>query len=78
MNASTAFASAAVLIALVATPAVASVSNSKALADFSHATPVVMKADFVQGHETIAGVSARVATARAEAVLRDGAAVFRR
>jgi hypothetical protein len=67
MNTSTAFASAAVLIALVASPAHAAVSNSKALADFSTATPVVMKADFVQGHEMIAGVSARVATARAEA-----------
>jgi hypothetical protein len=64
MNASTAFASAAVVFALAAFPAHATVSSSKGLSAVSTATPVVAKADFVQGHETIAGVSARNATSR--------------
>jgi hypothetical protein len=55
-----------VLIALAASPASAAISTAIEVADLS-SNPVVVKADFVQGHETIAGVSARSATARAEA-----------
>jgi hypothetical protein len=67
MNASSAVASAAVLFALAASPASAAISSSRTLGHVSTATPLIAKADFVQGHETIAGFAARSAAARAEA-----------
>jgi hypothetical protein len=58
---------AAVLFAsLAVTSANASVSSSKALGDLG-ASPSITHVDFVQGHESIAGLPARSALVRAEA-----------
>jgi hypothetical protein len=64
MNASAAVASALVLCSLAASPASAMMSSVRAVAP---ANPVIVNADFVQGHEAVAGVPARQAAARAEA-----------
>lgn len=64
MNASSAFGAAVVLFSLAASPASAFVSQPKTL-EFAPA-PLVVKADFVQGHEAVAGIPARQALARAE------------
>lgn len=66
MKASIAAASALLLFSLASTPADALVSNVKALQTVA-ASPIVVPADFVQGHEAIAGVSARQALVRSEA-----------
>jgi hypothetical protein len=65
MNASAAVASALVLCSLAASPASAMMMSSvRAVAPVN---PLVVNADFVQGHEAVAGVPARQAAARAEA-----------
>ena len=64
MNASSAFGAAVVLFSLAASPAHAFVSQPKSLP--IDATPLIVKADFVQGHEAVAGIPARQAAARAE------------
>jgi len=57
MNASSAFGAAVLLATLAATPASALVSSAKTLSPAT--SPLVLKADFVQGHEVVAGVPAR-------------------
>jgi len=59
MNASSAFGAAVVLFSLAAFPA----SALTAQPQFVHvdSNPLISKADFVQGHETVAGVPARQA-----------------
>jgi hypothetical protein len=72
------FALGAVLISglLAASSASANVADSKALGRLASApTPAVLKADFVQGHEAVAGFSAREHAARAEAS-RDAASRY--
>lgn len=66
MNASSALGAAVVLFSLAVSPASAMVSNAKALVVAPAANSMIVKADFVQGHEAIAGVQA-VQAARAEA-----------
>lgn len=64
MNASSALGAFVVLASLAASPATAAISNSKSLG-FT-ADPLVVKADFAQGHEAVGGVPARAALARPE------------
>lgn len=64
MNASSAFGAAVVLLSLAASPAHAFVAQPKSLS--FEPTPLIVKADFVQGHEAVAGIPARQALARAE------------
>lgn len=64
MNASFA-TTAAVFVALSAAPSSAAVLGSRMWV--APDAPMVVKADFVQGHESIAGVAARTPAARAEA-----------
>ena len=64
MNASSAFGVALVTLSLSAFPAFAFTSASPT--GLSASSPIVAKADFVQGHEVIAGIPARQ-FARAEA-----------
>ena len=66
MNASSALGAAVVLFSLAVSPASAMISNVKGLVDAPSATPMIVKADFVQGHEAVGGVQA-VQAARAEA-----------
>jgi hypothetical protein len=66
MNASSALGAAVVLSSLAVSPAGAMISNSKSLAQAPAASSMIVNADFVQGHEAVAGVPARQA-ARAEA-----------
>lgn len=66
MNASSAVGAAVVLFSLAVSPASAMVSNARALAAAPAANPMIVKADFVQGHEAVAGVQA-VQAARVEA-----------
>ena len=64
MNASSALGVAVVFFSLAVSPASAFVQSSSAL---GHAVaPRIVKSDFVQGHEAVAGVPARLAAARAE------------
>ena len=64
MKASSALGALVVFTSLAAAPASAAISDSKALG-FA-ANPLVLKADFVQGHEAVGGVHARAALARPE------------
>jgi hypothetical protein len=64
MNASFALGAAFVAAALVGSPANASVSSAKALRD-AVAPTFIVNADFVQGHEAVAGFPAREAMSRA-------------
>lgn len=64
MNASSALGALVVFASLAASPASATMSDSKVLG-FT-ANPLVVKADFVQGHEAVGGVAARAALARPE------------
>jgi 1-aminocyclopropane-1-carboxylate deaminase/D-cysteine desulfhydrase-like pyridoxal-dependent ACC family enzyme len=66
MNASSAVGAAVVLFSLAVSPANAMVSNAKTLMGAPVASPMIVKADFVQGHEAVAGVQA-VQAARVEA-----------
>jgi hypothetical protein len=66
MNASSAVGAAVVLFSLAISPASAMVTNAKALMEAPKAAPMIVKADFVQGHEALAGVQA-VQAARVEA-----------
>lgn len=66
MNASSALGAAAVVLSVAACPASAMVLNSNALNRAPVANSMIVNADFVQGHEAIAGVPA-VQAARAEA-----------
>lgn len=65
MNASFATVTAVVFAVLSASPSSAAVLGNRLWV--APAAPVVVKADFVQGHESIAGVAARTPAARAEA-----------
>jgi hypothetical protein len=65
MNASFATVTAVVFAALSAAPSSAAVLGSRLWV--APAAPVIVKADFVQGHESVAGVAARTPAARAEA-----------
>jgi hypothetical protein len=68
MNVSTAIGAAAIFASLAVSSASANVSDSRTLGVLvSPTTSSVIKADFVQGHEMIAGVPARQALAHAEA-----------
>lgn len=62
MNAFSAFGAAAVMATMAASPAFAFVSQPQTL----RVTPLIVKSDFVQGHEAVAGIPARQALARAE------------
>src|SRR5436305_6223317 len=64
MNASSTLAAVVVFASLAAAPASAMMSDAKSLG--VTAKPLVVSADFVQGHEAIGGVPARAALARAE------------
>ena len=66
MNASSAVGAAVVLFSLAVTPASAMISNAKTLMGAPVASPMIVKADFVQGHEAVAGVQA-IQAARVEA-----------
>lgn len=66
MNASSAVGAAVVFFSLAISPASAMVSNAKALVEAPAASSLIVKADFVQGHEAVAGVQA-VQAARVEA-----------
>jgi len=66
MNVSSAIAATVVFASLAVTSANANVSSSKALADLTANNASISKADFVQGHESIAGLPARQALVRAE------------
>jgi hypothetical protein len=68
MNVSTAIGAAAIFASLAVSSASANVSDSRTLGDLvSPRAPAVVNADFVQGHEMIAGLPARQALIRAEA-----------
>ncbi|MDE3174741.1 MAG: hypothetical protein KGM15_01355 [Pseudomonadota bacterium] len=62
MNVSSALGALVVFASVAASPALAAMSDSKALGPAAHS--LIVKADFVQGHEAVGGVSARAALAR--------------
>ncbi len=64
MNASSAFGAAVVVFSLAASSASAFAFQSHIVGNGS---PLLSSADFVQGHEVVAGIPARQALARAEA-----------
>ena len=65
MNASSAVGAAVVLFSLAISPASAMVSSAASLIPAASASPMIVRADFVQGHEAVAGVPA-VQAARVE------------
>ncbi len=65
MNASSAVGAAVVLFSLAVSPASAMVPNAKTLMGAPVTSPMVVDADFVQGHEAVGGVQA-VQAARVE------------
>jgi hypothetical protein len=68
MNVSTALGAAAIFASLAVSSASANVSDSRTLGDLvSPRAPAIVNADFVQGHEMIAGLPARQALVHAEA-----------
>jgi hypothetical protein len=66
MNASSAVGAAVVLFSLAVSPAIAIAPVSKALTQVPGESLLIVNADFVQGHEAVAGIPARQAAARAE------------
>jgi hypothetical protein len=66
MNASYALGAATILFSVAVYPATAMVSNVKSVTATPATNSLIVKADFVQGHEAVAGVQA-VQAARVEA-----------